>query len=230
MNTIRMILFLKAPVKGMVKTRLAQTLGDEKTVSLYKAFVLDILDKIRTVGTLVVYFTPPGHEKALRELVGPAPPARFQRGCDLGEKMALAFEDEFDQGATHVLLMGTDVPDVPKNIIEQAASALEAHPSVIAPSSDGGYFLIGFTRQGYVRQVFENIPWSTPSVFQKTLEVLHENRIQCHVLPAWTDVDTGEDLKALTGRLRSGQTRAPHTWTWITHHETGSFHHHSGTE
>lgn len=230
MDSTRILLFLKAPVKGMVKTRLALTLGEDNALCLYRAFVLDILDKIKSFKNLILYFTPPEHEPALRELVGRDLPGCLQKGVDLGEKMARAFEEQFGQGAQKVLLMGTDVPDIPVGIIEKAVSALEDHPAVIAPSQDGGYFLIGFTNRGYSRKVFEQIPWSTPQVCEKTLEIMRENRIECHVLPSWADVDTGEDFSALTERLRSKQTRAPHTWAWITRHETGSIHHHSGTE
>ena len=219
MNQTRVIIFLKAPIRGFVKTRLAQTLGDDAALGLYRAFVRDILEKIQFLGDVVLYYTPMGHEAALEDLCGRSFMHILQKGNDLGEKMARAFENEFNRGARNIILMGTDVPDVPEDILKMASQALETHPAVIAPSTDGGYFLIGFTARGFSRTVFEKIPWSTPAVFGKTLEIMNQNRLACHVLPSWTDVDTEEDYKALVQRLRSGRTRAPGTLAWIKTHD-----------
>lgn len=230
MSDCPVIVFFKAPIRGTVKTRLAQDLGKDKTLELYRAFVADVVEKAETVGTVSLFYAPAEHVVEAEKLVGRAGGLIVQMGDDLGEKMAGAFEYEFSRGAVCAILVGTDVPDVPVTLLREACEALEQNQAVIGPVRDGGYFLIGFRADAYSRACFQNIPWSTDRVCEKTLEIMSQNRIDCRVLSPWDDVDTQNDYHALIRRLRTGQTLAPRTWACIRSHEDHSFDHHSCSE
>jgi uncharacterized protein len=224
------LIFLKAPIKGQVKTRLAQNLGVDMALDLYRAFVCDVLETAGRVGEVILFYTPEEKAEETRDLVGAEYRLLAQQGTDLGEKMALAFETVFARGLDKAVLMGTDVPDVPESMIREACEALDSHAAVLGPVTDGGYFLIGLKQEAYTRDLFRDIPWSTERVLEKTLERMRENRIECHVLSFWHDVDTGSDFNALKERLKSGQTRAPQTQACITTHGTDHIDYHPGSE
>ena len=225
------VVFLKAPVRSGVKTRLAETLGDDLTLELYRCFVMDILEKAEQAGCLSLCFHPAENEMLVRAFLeqwsrGKTLRWMAQNGGDLGEKMSGAFASEFENGCDKAVLIGSDIPDLPLNFIAEAFEALEHSQAVIGPSTDGGYYLIGFKRSGFSPEFFRGMAWSTPSVCEKTLEIMGKNHINCHMLPFWRDVDTGEDYEALVKRLSSGLTTAPHTWAFIQNHEKNHLGHH----
>jgi rSAM/selenodomain-associated transferase 1 len=229
MKSMKIIVFIKAPVMGAVKTRLAATLGNEKTLGVYRCFIRDTLDKAMRLGDVTVCYTPASHARESAECISEFVEQIPQADGDLGEKMFQAFHREFEKGASSVVLMGSDAPDVPVSFLEEACDSLKQFPAVIGPVEDGGYFLIGFTRKGFTRDVFQEIPWSTPVVFEKTLEILKRNRISCHILPPWQDVDTGEDYDALIRRLGSGTTKACHVWEFVRENGHHRIDHHTGS-
>lgn len=234
-NTKNAILvFLKAPVKSTVKTRLAQSLGDDLTLELYKCFILDVLQKAEKTGELILHYYPVEYEKPVADFVGDYY-REPQHGSDLGERMAHALCSTFEKGFERVVLIGTDIPDIPVDYLHDAFKVLDENDAVIGPSQDGGYVLIGFNRKGFSQVVFKGIVWSTATVCEKTLEIMDLNRISFHKLPLWYDVDTGEDFNALIQRLESGQATAPHTWDFIQRnqlriHETNHLNHYSSPE
>ncbi|MFA6013414.1 MAG: TIGR04282 family arsenosugar biosynthesis glycosyltransferase [Desulfobacteraceae bacterium] len=234
-NTKNAILvFLKAPVKSTVKTRLAQSLGEDLTLDLYKCFILDVLQKAEKTGELILHYYPVDNEKSVADFVGHYD-REPQHGSDLGERMEHALSSTFEKGYEKSVLIGTDIPDIPVDYLHDAFKALDKNDAVIGPSQDGGYVMIGFNREGFSQAVFKGVSWSTSTVCEKTLEIMDLNRISCHKLPLWYDVDTGEDYNALIQRLESGQASAPHTWDFIQRnqfqaHETSDLRHYSCPE
>lgn len=198
------MVFVKAPRAGQVKTRLARGVGERAAVQLYRCFVLDVLDLPGPEHPdITVCYDPPGADREIRQWLGDGYAYRRQKGADLGERMANAFETAFAEGYDRALLVGTDLPDLPRRHIEEAEQALETADAVLGPSGDGGYYLIGFTRDGYQPAVFTGIPWSTDAVFRLTEKILNRSRRSLHILPAWQDVDTLEDLRDLLKRCQT---------------------------
>ena len=117
----------------------------------------------------------------------------LQRGNSLGEKMLNAFRNVFEHGAIKVLIIGTDLPDISAKIINDALEDLENFDTVIGPSSDGGYYLLGMKE--FYPEIFKDINWSTSEVFEKTLEQITNLDIAVKILPELSDIDTEEDLK-----------------------------------
>ncbi len=171
-----LILFLKVPVKGMVKTRLAKETGEDAALLLYKAFITDLLATIsRCNFSFTIFFHPVSEEKLLMVFPGEGYRYLSQEGGDLGEKMSKAFERIFAEGKERVILIGSDTIDISREEFQLAFHALREQDSVIGPSEDGGFYLIGFRREGFKKRLFRNIPWSTNDVFDRMVERLRKN-------------------------------------------------------
>jgi hypothetical protein len=192
------VMFVKNPERGMVKSRLASSVGDEVALDLYRCFVRDLMVMMTRTGyPYVIFFHPPDSRKKIAHWLGDTHVLLPQRGNDLGERMKHAFLTIFSQSYRHVLLIGSDSPDLPGTLIDEAFSSLRDHGAVIGPSLDGGYYLIGFRADTFLPEVFEGMPWSTPEVFRRTIDILQEKGFLFRILPQWMDVDTFDDLKTL---------------------------------
>jgi hypothetical protein len=205
------LVFVRYPEPGRVKTRLAAVVGDRAAALLYRAFVEDVLAVCRsTRHPVTVLVSDADALEKTRGWLGEDHAYGSQEGSDLGERMSRAFEGALQRGCGQALLIGSDIPDLPADLIQESFDALESVDAVIGPSRDGGYYLIGFRSQGFRRAPFEGVPWSTPTVFSRTCGLLVENGLSFHILPPWDDVDTVEDLERLWERTetKAGAPRA----------------------
>lgn len=192
---------MKAPVKGDVKTRIASGLGQEFALDLYKNFVLDILQTLeRLPYPFRICFYPPDSRHATECWIGSRYRYYRQEGFDLGEKMEKAFLQAFSEGLHRAVLIGSDVPDLKGELIDQAFGSLETNDIVLGPAADGGYYLIGFNAGSFLPAAFRGISWSSGSVLRETLSVLRQASRRIHLLPQWHDVDVPADLDALVRR------------------------------
>lgn len=206
------LVFAKFPEPGRVKTRLARALGDAAALRLYKAFVGDLLDTLSQTGHPVEICCHPADAlERMRDWLGPSYAYRPQQGADLGERMANALSATFREGRKAAVLVGTDLPDLPGAILSAAFAGLERTGTVLGPSPDGGYYLIGFTAATFRPDVFRNIPWSTEAVLSQTRDRMAENGLSPTLLPVWNDIDTLADLAALSDIEGPETHRAPRT-------------------
>lgn len=206
------LVFLRAPERGRVKTRLARSLGDEAVLTLYRGFVEDLLETLRQGRQQVVLCcTPSSARAAVQAWIGPVDRIYPQTGDDLGDRMADAFHRAFGEGYRRVLLVGTDLPDLPTAVFQEAFAALARQPAVIGPTLDGGYYLIGFRPETFLPAVFEQIPWSTPAVLAETLAVFGRHGLKVHHLPVWRDIDDLADLNAFAAHPPAGAGPARRT-------------------
>lgn len=213
------LLFVKAPVRGQVKSRLAAAVGEEAAVALYENFIFDTLEQMERTGYPIRIFVYPADAiEVVSSWLGKEHVCLPQTGNDLGERMEQALEHAFSEGWGRAVLIGSDLPDLPAEIINGAFTALETSDAVIGPAADGGYYLIGFNREGLPRHVFHNIEWSTETVFRETTDLLRAARLRVHVLPQWHDVDTIDDLKALRERLRTAENAGSRTCSYLETH------------
>jgi hypothetical protein len=204
------IFFVKAPVFGAVKTRLAMDCGAMAALDLYKAFVSDILDLISSVdASLRIFYHPEKHGSLVKDWIGGRGRLYAQKGSDLGERMHDAFIRMSAEGFEQMLLIGSDIPEIDKPIISGAFSMLKVSPAVIGPAGDGGYYLIGFRSNTLFPEAFSGIDWGTAMVMEKTLERFAQNRMDPAIVPMVRDIDTGADLLDLGGRLSNGSAGGP---------------------
>jgi rSAM/selenodomain-associated transferase 1 len=195
-----LLFFLKNPEKGKVKTRLASALGEEKAVKLYKRFMLEMLSTLNR-GTFLFYlcFYPGDSLETLKKWLGEEYLYMAQYGGDLGERMENCFMEAFAMNFKRVVLIGSDIPDLPLEFIEEAFTSLKEKDAVIGPSLDGGYYLIGFNDNKFSPQVFKGIPWSKERVFEETMKILSKEGLTVHTLKPLRDIDTIVDLRKLYG-------------------------------
>ncbi len=201
-----LVVFAKDPIPGRVKTRLTSRITPDEAAKLYKAFSLDIISNARklkrnSVNNITVAYTPVGAEKTFRKLVGQSTNFFPQKGRNLGERMKNAFKQSFAEGAKRVIIIGTDSPTLPTSYIQKAFDVLKKIPIVIGPTFDGGYYLIGLSRQN--DDIFDGIEWGTSRVFGQTLTRIKSLDKQLYILPPWYDVDTSEDLEFLRSHLQA---------------------------
>jgi rSAM/selenodomain-associated transferase 1 len=192
------IMFVKSAERGMVKSRLAASVGEDVALDLYKCFVSDLMEMfVQDRYSLEILFYPSDARQEVAQWLGDEHTLVPQIGNDLGDRMGNAFEEIFSQGFDRALLIGSDSPDLPNLLIDEALEALKDYDAVVGPSHDGGYYLIAFTRDTFLPQVFSGISWGTPEVFEQTMGILRKANLTVHTLPAWRDIDTVDDLKAL---------------------------------
>ena len=192
----RLILFGRYPVPGRTKTRLIPLLGAARAADFQRDLTERTLrtDRVAARGRpvdLEACFEG-GSPAKLRRWLGPNLIFSEQSSGDLGERMKFAFLKAFQQGAQHVLLHGTDIPDLTTHHIDEAFHALKSRDLVLGPSTDGGYWLIGLRMPA---DLFDGMDWGTSSVFDKTVAAAREQGLSLHVLSPLTDMDTGEALK-----------------------------------
>lgn len=192
------LFFVKFPDPGRVKTRISGILGDEKAAAIYRAFVLDMMDTLVLSGhPLAVCFDPQTRLEAFKLWLGHGWRYLPQQGDHLGDRMKRAFQDAFLTGCRRAILIGSDFPDLPPQIIREAFSTLEHHPAVIGPALDGGYYLIGFGRDTFEPSIFDRVQWGGVGVLKQTLWRFKQRRQRIHLLPGWNDIDTYDDLRDL---------------------------------
>jgi uncharacterized protein len=211
------LFFVKYPEPGHVKTRLSKAIGPVDSAELYRRFALDMLDGLRESRfPLLIFFYPDIRAREVRDWLGEDHPYSPQKGKDLGERMSFAFQDVFGKGYKRVVLLGSDTPDLPASILQEAMESLQHRTSVIGPTLDGGYYLIGFQKEAFCPDIFKGVPWGGKTVFRETLSILHLHRNNPYVLPAWRDVDDLEDLKALGQRTKGSDFSGSRTASYLS--------------
>ncbi len=216
------ILFVKLPEKGNVKSRLAQCMDEDLVLRLYEHMVLDTID-VLTKGRFPfrICFTPAdAHDKIVRWL-GRRHPLFPQMGYDLGDRMEEAFATVFAGEVEEALLIGSDIPGLTTRIIEEAFDGLLRNDAVIGPADDGGYYLIGFRKRSFEPAVFHDMAWSTGTVFRETMDRLRGASLKVHVLQELTDIDTMEDLKKFMSQAKSQAGEASRTRAFLDQHCKG---------
>ena len=211
------LVFVRAPEKGKVKTRLSKILGNGIVLGLYQSFVADIIATLQTGRyTFRICYHPPDAGDKVADWIGRKYVLVPQRGNHIGQRMANAFRKTFADGFEHVLLIGTDLPDLPVAVIDEAFESLEKNGAVIGPALDGGYYLIGFQSNTFLPAVFERIPWGTQQVFERTIEIFEKNHLQVYRLPKWRDIDLYEDLKCFMAENAKGKSVARNTVEYLS--------------
>jgi len=191
MTKKRLIIFVKNPIEGEVKTRLASSIGEKKALVVYQQLLKITAKAVEGVNAekLVSYS---GYIEESDDFDEQRFEKTIQKEGDLGEKMKHAFKSSFDNGVNRTVLIGSDCPEISKSLIDEAFKELAEADSVIGPSEDGGYYLIGLSR--YIPEIFDDVEWSTSSVFSSTIKALDDlGAIHC-VLKKLNDIDTESDL------------------------------------
>ena len=206
-------IFVRRPVPGRVKTRLARDLGDESACDLYRAIVTDSIANVKTCGLPLFLFHDGNDSAGLpTEWIDAADTVFRQEGESLGERMSAAFEQSFSAGATGVILTGSDIPGLDAELLRLALESIELHDVVLSPAFDGGYGLVASKRSCFNKNIFLGIPWSTSRVLEMTAAVCIAHGLTYFLLEPRQDIDTMNDLAAY---CRNPSVSAPATNAWL---------------
>ena len=211
------VMMARAPWTGG-KSRLGAAADPAAHADLRHALFRDTLDVVTSVPGVehIVACEPAAACERMREAVGASVDVIPQRGEDLGARMAHLFEDVFRLGMESVVIVGSDLPDLPSRHIREALAALRGHADrvVIGPATDGGYYLIGMNRPN--ASIFGGIEWSTERVLEGTIQAARGLNLDMTLVGEWSDVDEPGDLARLTER--PGDPGARRTRAWIREH------------
>jgi rSAM/selenodomain-associated transferase 1 len=192
-----LIVFVKYPAPGTVKHRLAQHIGTDAAAKIYRqiaeAVVSNTVPKDTAEYAVEICFDPKDDKHLVRTWLASCDRLSSQQGNSLGERMRNAFICAFESGFKRVILIGSDCPDISREIILQGFAHLQQTDIVIGPAYDGGYYLIGLRqpREG----IFQDIEWGTANVFQQTCDKIKAAGLSFILLPKLRDVDRVEDLQ-----------------------------------
>jgi rSAM/selenodomain-associated transferase 1 len=203
-----LVLMMKAPRAGEVKTRLAAELGEERALKIYQRLVEHVVSSVFRDGAkwrAVIAYTPESEGDAVRAWLAPILPADTlfipQASGDLGEKLYDVFLRGFQGGASSVLAIGADCPEIAPGDIEAALASLSSSRVVMGPTLDGGYWIIGM--RSLFTQLFEGMPWSTPDLADATRRRAAELNLTLAEAATKRDIDKADDMATLPEEIRA---------------------------
>jgi uncharacterized protein len=189
-----LIVFVKAPRLGTVKTRLASAIGPEAASEVYQCLVRALFRKLNGLHSVQIHFSPADATDEIRMLAEEHWALHPQDCASLGARMQNAFLHAFSSRFAPVVIIGSDCPEIEPEDIHAAWSSLNSHDVVIGPARDGGYWLIGL--RAPQPALFEGIHWSTPAVLEETVRKAGALGLSIRFLRELTDIDTPEDWLA----------------------------------
>ena len=213
------IIMAKAPLAGLVKTRLAGILAPGEIAELAACFIADTVSGAKQTGLPVfLAYSPEGGKSAIEPIAGGDVRWVCQQGADLGARILSAFSHAAGQGFTPLVMVGTDSPNLPLASYQAALDALRhgGADTVLGRSDDGGYYLIGV--KSPCPALLADVSWSGPTVYDQTMENAARLGLRVRGIEPWYDVDTPEDLRRLRQDLLgdpAGMARAPATCRWL---------------
>lgn len=167
MSASALLLFIKNPIPGKTKTRLAGDVGNEMALKMYhkltdwtreQALGLTDTDRFLYYSNDVTAGDAWSEQDFHK---------RLQHPGGLGERMLAGFSAAFAQGYDKVVIIGSDCPGIDTAYLSEAFAALDDHDVVIGPALDGGYTLLGM--RTLTPTLFQDVAWSTEEVLPTTL-------------------------------------------------------------
>lgn len=195
-----LLIFLKHPTPGRVKTRLAAVLGEQAAADFYAHWIGMVLRQLQPVRSHVRLAgcytggkaTDFAHWHSLIDAWWP------QSEGDLGARLTAGFRQAHKEAGSAVLAIGSDCLEIEADLVEEALTALKTYDVVFGPATDGGYYLVGTAR--LLKGIFEGIRWSTPQALGDSLARCQDQEWTVHLLPPRQDIDTWEDWQAYCRR------------------------------
>jgi len=194
MGEDQLIVFVKAPRHGTVKTRLARTIGAAAAEGAYRHLVETLLNQLEGLRGVELCFSPDDAASEVQHWLKEGWISRPQGDGDLGQRLHSAFQRAFRTGAKQVAIIGSDCPAVRVGDIREAWDSLATRDVVLGPATDGGYWLIGLRQ--LEPDLFRGIPWSTKDVCAETIRRVEHAGLSVHMLRELADVDTDLDWRA----------------------------------
>ena len=199
-----LITFAKAPIPGTVKTRLQADIGAKRAVKTYKAFVTMVLTECSRLKGIDRFLgcTPTQEDGYLSDIATEYKMQTFdQEGKTLGKRIQNAFKHCAEKGYTDIVLIGSDSPSIPVDLIKQAFDELKKNDFVIGPCFDNGMYLIA-AKSRKVDEIFQTIKIDTGKDVNGIMKKMAKTKIKFSMLPFWYDIDNIENLEFLKAHLK----------------------------
>lgn len=191
------VIFLKAPVAGRVKTRLARGVGPGRAAAIFRTLTKQAIAQARAGDWACVLAIDPPAARAGFKALWPAGLRRLpQSRGDLGRRLRAAF---CALRSGPVLIIGADAPAMRTRHLRRAFSALRAADAVFGPSDDGGFWLVGLARGEAARGLFSKVRWSTRHALKDAIGGLPA-RHRVALVDRLGDIDDAADLRAIGPR------------------------------
>ena len=217
------IVMSKVPLPGRTKSRLQEKTGAQEAALFHRACLYDLQAVLRTSGVPARIYIGgsseefcssfphvlPGGFSCLERLEWSDFLLFQQKGEDLGERMLCAVQESLEE-FQQVIMIGSDIPGIDLNLLEQACTELRQHDLVLGPALDGGYYLIGL--KSVAPFLFRDINWGSGQVLEQTLQAARRYQLRTALLPELEDIDRWQDITTWIGR--TGDSRGKSTLAW----------------
>jgi len=194
MSSFNLIIYLKVPISGFVKTRLAQSIGEQNALDTYTLLAEAQLDKICSQDSIEVHFTPETELTRMIEWLSSDYNYHPQIEGGLGDKLIHSIESSFERKQAPCICIGADCPELNETHIKETLRALETGADVVfGPCTDGGYYLVGLNKPQ--PELFRDIPWSSDDTLAVSVKKAQQLGLKIHFLETLYDVDNIHTLK-----------------------------------
>ena len=191
-----LIIFLKFPEPGKVKTRIGKEIGHDKAAKIYKSILKYVVSSLSNSSSYqtTVYYDPKEKEADIKDLLNNNKLNLInQKGITLGERIKNAFYASSMKSIKNVIVIGSDCIEIDKNTVLESFQLLnDGYDVVIGPSTDGGYYLIGLSTFDF--DIFDDISWSTDKVFDQTINKIRKQKLKYKILKELNDIDEVQDF------------------------------------
>ncbi len=199
-SELTLIIFTRYPMPGVVKTRLIPAVGAAGAALLHRQMTESTMGKARELCkrlpvSIAVHFDGSDHRQ-MADWLGTDLVYQSQGEGDLGVRMDRSISSYCQVGYNHVILIGTDCPELTAEILARAFELLLNRDLVLGAALDGGYYLIGMRHPQ--PELFVDIDWGTDRVLQQTIDSAKRLNLAIGYLPTLADIDRPEDLPLLT--------------------------------
>ncbi|MDT7829242.1 TIGR04282 family arsenosugar biosynthesis glycosyltransferase [Pricia sp. S334] len=185
-----LLIFTRNPELGKCKTRLAETVGDETALDIYRFLLQHTASITRNLNAAKqVWYSEEIWDNDIWDEA--YYDKKLQKGQDLGVRMANAFQEGFASGYERIVIIGSDMFDLSRKDLENAFAQLKENDFVIGPAEDGGYYLMGM--KSFRPELFTNKKWSSETVLEDTLRHLEDENLA--ILDEKNDIDVYKDIR-----------------------------------
>lgn len=220
------IVMSKVPLPGRTKSRLQEKASAQEAALFHRACLYDLQAVLRTCGISARIYIAGGSNEEFRSSFPQALPEEFtclveldwsdfalyqQHGEDLGERMLCAVQESLTE-FRQVILIGSDIPGIDRNLLEQACAELRQHDLLLGPAMDGGYYLIGL--KSVAPFLFRDINWGSGQVLEQTLQAACRHQLRTALLPELQDIDRWQDLMTWVGRTEDSRGKSTLAWRY----------------
>lgn len=209
-------LLVRSPADPRLKERLASFVPDlNDRRDLVLAFLEDLMPRTAVPDVAVkIACTPPAESMRISRPSLWWDQVISQVGVTFSERLNHTFSALAKSGYSQIVLLGSDIPDLPAGHIAEACALVRQHPQslIVGPTEDQSVYLLGMTAHDHhVPDVVTGVRWGTPDALGDLVARADQRGMSVVRAPRWQDIDTPEDLEALAERLRQAPTNAPAT-------------------